>query len=483
MKKGSVELWRFVLSVLVAVMHFGYFNGYYIAVDFFLILSGYLLVQSLKSMPTISVGTLMKKKIERLYPQYSISLALFAIVSIFTVKNIVISYEKISDFIYEALCIQILFPIRNLYNGVDWYVSAVLVITLVIVILFNYNREFFLSVLAPLIALTSYVFFVSRYGHVDFGMVDIGGVNGGLLRAAAGMCFGCWIYSKQNAFDSYFSRYSSLIIAIAETIVMAYIIIYASFFRQTRFDFVNVGGCAVAVLLAFSNDGNLFGLTDNKVVYFLGRMSYSIYLNQLFVLRFVYAYESIIKNHIVLLVVFLVVLMGISVVTTIICDCVIGKRKSAQFVLIVSAIFIIYIVLSISNNNLTFRTDGLSVYSRESDVLHCSIDFCNGQPTMAGEKYDYSNNNNNTDKLIIEGWAADISNLLNPDVKVSAFFQGHAYNTSNNLRRDDVKDALGEAFQYTGFSVSIPISKGMAGTVEIVIQKGWRYKRYYLFIE
>lgn len=41
-KSSQIEFWRIVFTIGVALLHFGYINGFYIAVDFFFMLTGFL---------------------------------------------------------------------------------------------------------------------------------------------------------------------------------------------------------------------------------------------------------------------------------------------------------------------------------------------------------------------------------------------------------------------------------------------------------
>lgn len=45
MWNNKIELYRFIFSIGIALMHYGNFDGFYIGVDFFFIVSGYLLAR------------------------------------------------------------------------------------------------------------------------------------------------------------------------------------------------------------------------------------------------------------------------------------------------------------------------------------------------------------------------------------------------------------------------------------------------------
>lgn len=44
---GIIELERFIFTIGIAVMHYGYYNGFYIGVDFFFMLSAFLMAKKI----------------------------------------------------------------------------------------------------------------------------------------------------------------------------------------------------------------------------------------------------------------------------------------------------------------------------------------------------------------------------------------------------------------------------------------------------
>lgn len=63
-KKNNIELWRIIFTLGVAIMHFGYYNGFYLAVDFFFILTGFLLNKSISAEREKTVGAYLWKRIK-----------------------------------------------------------------------------------------------------------------------------------------------------------------------------------------------------------------------------------------------------------------------------------------------------------------------------------------------------------------------------------------------------------------------------------
>ena len=75
-KNSRIEFWRFCFAIGIAIMHFGYYNGFYIAVDFFFMLSGFLLMTSMARHPDWSVWKIFKGRLAGLYPHYLLSFLL-----------------------------------------------------------------------------------------------------------------------------------------------------------------------------------------------------------------------------------------------------------------------------------------------------------------------------------------------------------------------------------------------------------------------
>ncbi|MCI8623295.1 MAG: acyltransferase [Provencibacterium sp.] len=198
-RNNSIELWRFCFAIGVAIMHFGYYNGFYIAVDFFFMLSGFLLVKSIEKRPQQSVLDIFLNKIRTIYPHYILSfLCLFVLLFYSRMQaGVFRDINFWADSLLEILCLQMIYPLSNAaVNGVTWYISVLLIWTPLITWLIKYHRSIFTHALAPYGTFAIYAFFLSNWQHIDFGFVWLGHINGGLLRGLAGIMLGCLIYES-----------------------------------------------------------------------------------------------------------------------------------------------------------------------------------------------------------------------------------------------------------------------------------------------
>lgn len=285
-KNNNIELWRFIFTIGVALLHFGYINGFYIAVDFFFILSGFLICKSVFNGQQEEAGFYIKSRITRLYPHYLFS---FIVMLIWNINSRLASEGVIAktffvDSLLEANFLQILYPFSSAVNGITWYISALIICIPIIIYCLIHYKNFYVHVIAPYSALFIYAYFLSNWAHIDFGLVWIGNCNGGLIRGFAGLNLGIVAYTLYKQLSVFnFTKLFHNILSVIELILFALVLVYACLFRQTKFDFAAIIILFVVTIIAFLEKGFLYKITNNKLVAYLGKLSYPMYLNQLFI--------------------------------------------------------------------------------------------------------------------------------------------------------------------------------------------------------
>ena len=232
MKKSSkistIELWRFILTVAIALGHLNSFIWRDAGVDqifsggrvlaFFLFLSGYFLMAHFQKhkkedseKPAKAAWKFTGGRFKALYPTIFMGV-LFA----FIVRN-AISGTKITeifgvfmDSIWEFLGISqigavgllelktvIVEPVAGvsqLWNGPLWYISALIIAGLFLYYIVSKSEDFFTGLFAPLFVVLTY----ASVGLTEIGWdrtsVNAIGFPNGLARVMAGMCIGMLIY-------------------------------------------------------------------------------------------------------------------------------------------------------------------------------------------------------------------------------------------------------------------------------------------------
>ena len=311
-KISTIELWRFILTVAIALGHLNTFiwrdsgedliftGGRVLA--FFLFLSGYFLMAHYQkhkkedsAKPAASAWKYTGERFKALYPTIFMGV-LFA----FIVRN-AISGTKITeifgvfmDSIWEFLGISqigavgllelktvVVEPVAGvsqLWNGPLWYISALIIAGLFLYYIVSKSEDFFTGLFAPL-------FVVITYASV--GLTDIGwdrtsinsiGFPNGLARVMAGMCIGMLIYYVVDYLrKKKFSEGLKLTFSVLH-IGIAIFLIYTIYAGISWSEFTNGIIVLLFTIILLTNKDYISVLYNNSsVCNFLGRLSLYYY--------------------------------------------------------------------------------------------------------------------------------------------------------------------------------------------------------------
>lgn len=485
-KKSSLELWRIVFTIGVAIMHAGHPNGFYIAVDFFFMLSGYLTFKGIDANSEQSGWSIFVHKISRLWPQYFVAFLMMLTWNVYVRQDTVVNIAYLADHLYELFFLQILFPAGNLINGITWYISATVICLPLVIYMLKHHRHLYESLIAPFCALFLYGYLLSNWAHVDFGFAWLGGVNGGLLRGLGGLSAGVFLYYISNRSKSLIEGINPNLLATMEFLIGATIIGWSVFVRQTKMDGIEVILLGVLIILSFHEYGWFERVAKHPIVAYLGRISYSIYLNQLFVCGIVWRLPVFTDNDCLKTCLYVAVLILFSMLTDQVVSLLISRTKLCTRLQICVGIILAFWIVAFLNNKIYINDNTnmpLSSITTESSDLHCSIDFCNGLSVLADGVYAVTD----TDiELVLEGWAGKISTLEAAD-SISVFCNNAEIQATMGVERKDVAEAMSsESLLNSGWRVELPIEEVKQdedSTLELVVHKGDEFKTFYFNIE
>lgn len=272
----ALDTLRGVAALSVALGHFGSFKGllssYYLAVDFFLLLSGFVLAHSYFFESKIGLVEFTWRRWARMYPLHLATLLL--VLGLNTVFATPID---------AADALRHLFFIQNLGMGPDKFVLNVPSWTISIEFWLNAGVYSFILLLggglnrlsiAALILFSAVCFLITLLymGHLDAHVYDYKQVlNSGLVRCAGSFCLGIVVYAL------YRSRPPGLRISALEPVALG-LFVFSLFspWPHTRGDFAApVVYCCVVWLFAAEN-----GMVTRFLAKFgwLGDISFSIYM-------------------------------------------------------------------------------------------------------------------------------------------------------------------------------------------------------------
>lgn len=300
-RNSTIDLLRIIFALLVVTVHCRgllanhswMFDGGWIGVEFFFIISGYLMVasavkaktRSLNQNEIFEVGTetiqFLWRKFKKLIPYVIISFVIAC-----TVICLVYNYnitDSLTLITYALPQLTLMFESgiyfhASMPNVVLWYLSAMFIAMLILYPILRKNINTFTHIIAPIIFLLSIGYISCTYGHLDVWGQWTGFTTTGLIRALGEISLGCCCYAIcQKITNIQFGLIGKIILtAIASGGVL--IVVLKAFGNIDTFSIIALLLLAISVTIIFSNKGlvtpvinkiNLTKLADISMVLFL----------------------------------------------------------------------------------------------------------------------------------------------------------------------------------------------------------------------
>ena len=229
-KTVSIEALRFVFMVVIAVWHFGRINPFthgYIAVDFYFLLSGYLLYGSYVRHKYDALKYTVEK-LKRFYPEY---IFVFVIAFFMKLNLLLRDSDAVTLFlnaIPEGLMINSVGVFGGGVNPASWYVSVLMVGGGILYAVLHWNKKVALSIVFPLLVLFSYTYLMGFGGSLEQFAND-GFISQSLLRGMGGMALGVVLAAlKERYSESLAKKRMVLDVACLLAVVVVCIVLFSS---------------------------------------------------------------------------------------------------------------------------------------------------------------------------------------------------------------------------------------------------------------
>lgn len=229
-KTVSIEALRFIFMLVIAVWHFGRINPFthgYIAVDFYFLLSGYLLYGSYVRHKYDALKYTVEK-LKRFYPEYFL---VFVIAFLMKLNLLLRDSDAVTLFlnaIPEGLMINSVGVFGGGVNPASWYVSVLMVGGGILYAVLHWNKNVALSIMFPLLVLFSYTYLMGFGGSLEQFAND-GFISQCLLRGMAGMALGAVIAAfKERYMESLEKKRIILDVACLLAVVIMCIVLFSS---------------------------------------------------------------------------------------------------------------------------------------------------------------------------------------------------------------------------------------------------------------
>ena len=323
---GIISFWKFMFSIMIISVHLNArtnqnsplgFPGGVIGVEFFFMVSGYLMGKYSEKKIDNSIGNetliFLKNKISKLYPYIFVSyiISLLYALCFYNLQT----YEIINT-VWDLLLLRVIAGTmyRHIFE-VLWFISALIISYMILYPLMLKLKDSFFYIIAPLIILFtgSYLAHTTILANHE---IWNGFVYTGLLRGILGVSIGSLIYKISKYIANLdFSCKGKFFISFLEIFGFLSIFYLASQpYSNQRYDYIMVLILCISISLAFSEKTLLYNFSNNKLFYFIEKLSLPMYLNQIWIIDLVIKFIN--KNRLFLnynLLLLIVVIIGIIV--------------------------------------------------------------------------------------------------------------------------------------------------------------------------
>lgn len=312
-RNNSIQLWRFVCSIAIVILHYniqvgfcdktGYGKGLRLIVEFFFILSGFLLAHKMDTKPETTPFGVLQGKLKSLYPHYLFSFLILAAAYALIDRTSVI--KNIIKNFYEVFLLQNIFRGAKgfaAYNEPAWYVATLIFASYVVAVLLKRCFSLYMEVIAPASVLLIYSYFIKYHGSVSKwgGATELFNIDRLFLRGFAGISLGCLVYmAYRRLLEIEWKAWACRLMSVLLDIGLLLLLVFSFYYYGGLWDIVVTGGYAALILLSFlqnqqntKSPGERFGRLCN----YLGALSYAVYLNQELFRRVVLRYVPYL-NH------------------------------------------------------------------------------------------------------------------------------------------------------------------------------------------
>lgn len=304
-RSGKIEFMRFVFSLFIVCFHinidlwenkkslgnfFSFFKEGQVGVEFFFLVSGYLMAMSAYKLRG-SQNSISKNSIQFIYKKvigfFPMHLIVFMIIYAVTIVGKHLSFtQSIATFV-NALPNLFLIQRIGIYvkplSSVEWYLAAMLVGMSVIFpfLLKKYNT--FSRIVAPILGTLLIGIITQQTGKLSAGNEWMFGdtITKGQVRAIAELCLGVFSFEVVRYLRKLnLTKKGQMILTVIEVSAYFIALLYSVSQLSKRYQAYILFILLVAVALSFSEVTYGNHLFNNRIVYFLGKLSLPIYLCQ-----------------------------------------------------------------------------------------------------------------------------------------------------------------------------------------------------------
>lgn len=294
---GIISFWKFMFSIMIVIYHLKLatndknviLKSGYIGVEFFFIVSGYLMTKGAlnKKEDTSDIGKetfqYLRNKIKVFFPfmlvAFLITLSINIIFKGYSISNVVNSVWNL--FFLETSGIKTTQVVAQ-----SWYISAMLISMLILYPFIRKYKKNFVYLIAPIIVIFIGGWISYTYGTLN-GWQHTGILYKSLLRAFFELALGSILYEVSiKVMEINFNKIGRCILTLVEIIGFVSIFLIANI-PNSKYDFIALAFMSISVIIAFTGKTMFYHVANNRLFYYLEKLSLPVYLNHQWVIELV----------------------------------------------------------------------------------------------------------------------------------------------------------------------------------------------------
>lgn len=277
-----VSCWRIIFTYIIMCFHilnsYGIKTGWYMGVEFFFIVSGYMLATETEKKRFDTPFMYTKHRILKFFPYYLFAFCIGMIVEV--ILNGLPNSENIVGYICELFFLDMAgLKLTNMINVPTWYLSVLIIGGFFVYFLLLNYKKIFLEFLAPLCILVTF-----SYLYRENGMLQVSALGGSegifspiFARGISEICVGILIYFELKNKVIHSGNWFDSNVACLIRRLCFIIVIGGSLFRgYSKMDFIYFCFLTVGVIFLF---GNSKGVCVRQWMCNTEKLIFSMYVN------------------------------------------------------------------------------------------------------------------------------------------------------------------------------------------------------------
>ncbi|SFN58537.1 Peptidoglycan/LPS O-acetylase OafA/YrhL, contains acyltransferase and SGNH-hydrolase domains [Pseudobutyrivibrio sp. UC1225] len=276
-KNNMISFWRVVFSYLIILLHlfnqYFHITGWTIGVEFFFVVSGWLLAADLKKKDRTPYGYTWHR-IKRLYPEYFLSFLVsgifFLVFNGFSAKDSLFWFETVG---FRELLLIHYWPWQEtqIANVVTWYVSILVLAGLLLYSLCKRLPDITREIIIPLVIIIGLTFSYRVTGSLVTDYYGDFIYSQKFMRGFMEMGIGILLFDFNEKYSEYLKNKVVQWIGFLMLLFTA----ISSYFYAGKVEYFHLLLISIGVAIAFNTKLPF----ESKLLAFLDKISYSIFLN------------------------------------------------------------------------------------------------------------------------------------------------------------------------------------------------------------